>query len=194
MKKILAVFAMIAVAGVAQANYWNVNWSITAAFSPDDMTGAMSPTLLEDYSVTWSLVNASANNEIIASMFAPAGSSSISITDGDSILAYDALLMAMGDTVYMGSTSLTTAQSIYQKIEIDNGSDTYSWTSDAVSVTPVTDGTSAALDLAGVDAIIGPKGSTSADVNAYWQIPEPTTMSLLGLGALAMALRRKLRK
>lgn len=192
MKKFLTVLALIAMAGVAQANYWNVNWSITAAFSPDDMTGAMDPVLLADYSVTWSLINKTAGDEVIASMYAAAGSDSISITDGNSVLAYDALLMPMGDTVYMGSTSLSTAQEIYQKIELTGTK--YYWQSETVSVTPVADGTSAAVDLPGVDAIIGPKGSTSADVNAYWSVPEPTTMSLLGLGALAMVLRRKVRK
>ena len=203
MKKLVIALAMVLMAGVALANSWNINWSITGAFSPDDTTGAMDPLLLSDYSVTWSLINASAGDTVIASMSALAGSSQISIKDGDTTLAYDAMLMAMGDTVYMGSTSLSSPQDIYQKIEVvreTNGSIySYFWSSDVTSVTPVADPTSAPVDLKGVDAIIGPQGSTSTDVNTYWQpastaVPEPATMSLLGLGALAMVIRRKLRK
>ena len=196
MKKTLAILSVLAIAAVAQANVWNINWYITGAFSPNDTEGDFSTQLLDDYDVTWSLINGS-TGDIIYSMSSVRGDGMIGFDDtdnGGAFAIYDESLMAADATYYLGSTDLTTAQNVYQYIYATDGVQAWEWKSSSVSVTPVSEATGAPVDI-DADAVIGRQGV--ADANTYWQqaaVPEPATMSLLGLGALAMALRRKLRK
>lgn len=190
MKKLLAALSVLAIASVVHANVWNIDWSIGGAFSPLDTEGTWSPELLEDYSVTWSLVNGT-TGETIASMFAAAGSEGIGYDDsanGGANMKFDGSLIADSMTTYLGSTELDSKQSVYQYIVIDDGVDTYIWQSAAADVTPVAEATSAPTPI-DKEFVIG-----ASNWEKTTSVPEPATMSLLGLGALAMALRRKLRK
>ena len=212
MKKFIAVLAGIVVASVAYANVWNIKWGIMDALSPEDMDGDESPLLMADYSVTWSLVygdNVSVAADgtlvgasLIDSMEAAAGATSMGWTDGPRSGTYTQKLSGMG--TYYGSTGLSTPQSVYQYIFISGTSGDYYWLSDVLSVTPGDpDGDTPLGPPKGWDPEleIGPVGGTSEYQTDSWTkvssqptIPEPATMSLLGLGALAMVLRRKLRK
>lgn len=188
MKKLMVVLAMLSLVGVAQAvdNVWNIDWSIAGAYSPDDDTRGV----LLDYSVTWSLI-LDATGETIASMSAPAGSSKISVYDPftKETLSYKPTLKPSGDTAYFGSTQLTGAPGVYQYIVIDNGVDQYEWKSSVVEV-PLSTSTMVAATPIDASALLG----KSTPWTKVTTIPEPATMSLLGLGALAMVLRRRIRR
>ena len=205
-------------------NYWNLNWGILDAFSPKDADGDFSPALLEDYSVTWKLVygddvmlntyNQLSGGTVIAEMSAAAGSTyigwteTIELDEGGTITRegrYGAdLYLVDGYTKsYLGVTTEDKEKMIYQYIEIwgpaaaDGETGGYSWLSEGVSYAPVTDTRIPARDLGGIQAELGHSSNTSGYVTDAFKpitIPEPATMSLLGLGALAMVLRRKIRK
>lgn len=200
MKKLVIALIGLLAAGVVYANTWAINWSLYGgyAYSPDSSEKGV----LEDYSVTWSLMNA-ATDELIdagATMFAPQGSQigfDDSSAGGGSPTFSLWLDEPTGSTLYMGSTTATTVQNVYQYIKIENGTDTYEWKSAAIPVTPATEHQGASADWGKI--VIGPTGAD--EVNATWtkvstptEVPEPATLSLLGLGALAMVVRRKVRK
>ncbi len=200
MKKALVALMIVATAWVAQANVWNVNWSVLGALAPED-PGDMSVSLFENYGITWELINGSADDSVIASTSLVNGSVAWDDSEnGGSKASFGDYLVANGKTLYMGSTDLTGAQSIYQKITLVSNStgDEFVWTSDPVSVTPVAEATAAALDVGGQVILAGEGVSMPGFTTASWTkvttVPEPATMSLLGLGALAMVLRRRIRR
>ncbi len=217
MKKFLTLLAVVSMAGVVQANVWNVNWSIMDAFSPADLGETYTPSLLTDYNVTWNLIygsnlqldeNGLLSGEwtLIDSMTASAGDETIGWTYGTKSGTYDATLYPVpgSGTTYFGSTELDSAQTVYQYIFIDGPAaqegetGKYAWLSDGYTVTPVaeSEATMAAIDLGSSTEIAHPLSSGQYS-NAAWKpvtIPEPATMSLLGLGALAMVLRRRIRR
>ena len=202
MKKAFVALMVVAMALVAQANVWNVNWSIFGALAPEDTAGDMSISLFENYGITWELINASAGDSVIASTSLVNGSLSWDDTANKGALAtFDDFMITTSDsTKYFGSTDLDTAQSIYQKITLVSNStgDAYVWESEKFSVTPVEEATGATMDI-GSDVLIAAEGVSIAGATmATWTktttIPEPATMSLLGLGALAMVLRRRIRR
>ena len=191
MKKLMIVMAMLGLVAIAQAdNVWNIKWSIVGAYSPDDDTKGV----LEDYSVTWSLILDS-TGETIASMYAAKGSEEISIADPfgdntDRVLSYNAKLKPDDVTTFYGSTTLSGTYDVYQYIFIDNGVDQYEWKSATAAIeiaTPPVTKTGQPIDM-----------YASLGKNTPWTkvttVPEPATMSLLGLGALAMILRRRIRR
>lgn len=191
MKKLFAMIAMLSVAGMAQANMWNILWTIGGAYSPDDPTKGV----LEDYSVTWGLWNAT-DDVRIAEMFAAAGSDEIFIEDPNpdgETLYYNQKLKPEDSMTYRGETDKSGIVSVYQYIYLDNGTDTYEWISAAVDIEIASSSMAAASSIAGENDLIG-KDVAWTKTSGGSAVPEPATMSLLGLGALAMVLRRKLSK
>ena len=213
MKKFLTVMAFVAIAGIANAAlYWNLDWCIYVAYSPDASgsgSAALSPLVQNDYNITWSIVygdNVQINPvtgqlvdgtyTTIDSMYAAAQSpaNTLTWTDSGVTATYDGKLFATCDsTRYLGNAPDANMYKVYQYIFLDNGNDTYYWLSDGTDVRPTDNLSNPVADL-GANAKIGPEAVTSANTHWTKTIPEPATLSLLGLGSLAMILRRKLRK
>ena len=196
MKKLTAVLGALAIAAVAQANVWNLDWMIGYAYSPDDGT---TMDVLSDYSVTWSLVYADSGN-LIHSIQSENGMLEFDDeANGGGYGLYSAELFPDEGTFnYLGSTSDPEGNvSLKMRIDLVGENGSYFWESAPTDVK-----VQANADLPATaywdSVIIGTKDSTDTDVNATWSpatsVPEPATMSLLGLGALAMVLRRKVRK
>ena len=208
MKKLLAMLGVLAVASVVQANVWNIAFQIGWAYSPAD---GVTP-VLDDYSVTWSLMDAATGKPLSALVNGEWVDATVRGTAGDSSIVfndtahdggegfYDNLLYAdVGSFFYYGETS-DASGSIYQYIELVGADGKYYWQGDTYQVATVDLATSAPGTPAdvGMSVVIGTQSSSDTSVNAFWTkvdtVPEPATMSLLGLGALAMVLRRKVRK
>lgn len=195
MKKLLAVLGALAVAAVAQANVWNFEWVIGYAYSPDD---GVTADILSDYAVTWSLIDA-ASGGVIDSIQSSNGQLVFDDTaNGGSYGVFSAELFPdSGYFTYLGNPDPNVYPqgdtSVRMRIELLGDGGNWFWESDPETVTILASGETAPVSP-WETVIIGTRDSTDPDVNAYWSVPEPATMSLLGLGALAMVLRRKLRK
>lgn len=205
MKKAFVALMVISTAFVAQANIWNVWWQVYRALAPED-PGDRSVSLFSNYGLTWELINET-SGETIASTSLVNGSLSWDDTENNGVVAqYSDLLKPKGTTIYFGSTDETTAQSIYQKITLldkdDPTKELWYWESDRYSVKPTNNPKDEPIDLGRYTLIAG-EGVTIDNLSpsvtqASWTkvttIPEPATMSLLGLGALAMMIRRRIRR
>jgi hypothetical protein len=221
MKKFLvALFALAVAVSAATAGVgidWVAGWGVydhSSASLTSDPAGA----ILDSYSVIWQLIYAGANNAI-----EPPDSSNVAGRYVSTEVGADDVVWAQrdvaqnGTSTYWGPTDtgaprsatfnsflvLQTGESLYSANwdtagfvyqRVFEGTPTLgSWYFDtelhALDVTYVVGGTGASDGFA-VDGV----GQGSRGVQPDKVIPEPATMSLLGLGALAMVLRRKIRK
>jgi len=215
MKKILmAVLAMGVAATVASAGVainWNVGWGGYTHDATDLLEYPSSNYLLDSYSAIWQLIYAGADNMIdpIPSQELPvAGGANGDYVYGDDIVwgqreinvgggpAGDGtswnneMLRTSGYAIYEDA-SWTTAGFVYQRVfetqvfGVVSVGDYYFETGPlALNTGWETGGTAQDFWLDSGSA--GFQATTRIDV-----IPEPATMSLLGLGALVMAIRRR---
>ena len=196
MKKLQVLLVTLAIAAFAQAaNVWNFDWTINYAYSPDD---GVTKNILDYYSVTWSLIDTT-SGDTIHSFNSVAGSLIFDDTDnGGGYGSYNKFLFPIdGEFTYLGKPQGSGEQSLAMRIDLSGDGGDYWWQSDPTSV-KIQTSSETPPDAPWETVVIGTEASTDTRVNAIWTkvttIPEPATMSLLGLGALAMILRRRIRR
>ena len=213
MKKILLALFVLAIAaapGLAAdgvAIQWDTQWG---AYTHDatDLTDLGGPFMLANYAVTWQLIYAGTDdtaNDPDASL-GGAGIADDYVTGDDVVWASrvfsvnngnasdgtvwttDLFWNNVGDLQYINTSFTTENDYIYQRIfegAPAAGSYYYESAVELIDVNPTTYQTSY-LDAAG-----GGTAGIQGDQTIPGAIPEPATMSLLGLGALVMAIRRR---
>lgn len=206
MKKLsLVLAALLAASAMAWANdvVWTVNFG---AFTHDatDLTNPDEGGILTQYDVLWQLIYAGPNNAIDP---VDINNAAGFISGDDEVLGTRELANGSSgifdNTLYTEETpsavtSLSYAYSednpyyVYQRIYESQKPEagTYYYESPLVKLDSDYDFGSQTIGL-------GPQESgiqSTLQVQGPASVPEPATMSLLGLGALAMVLRRKLRK
>ncbi len=205
MKKLSLVLAALVVAStMALANdvAWKINFGM---FTHDasDLTNPDKDGILTQYDVLWQLIYAGPNNAID-----PIDLTTDGFVSGDDEVLGSRLLSSgnsgiFDDTLYTEDTAGTVTtlsyvysednpyyvyQRIYESQQPEAG--TYYYESELKKLDSDYDFGSQTISL-------GPDESglqSTLQVQGPASVPEPATMSLLGLGALAMVLRRKLRK
>ncbi len=198
-KTLIALFALL-MATAAFADYWYIDWQIFEAYSPKDSSVAV----LQDYSVTWDLLWAASEADkltstVLGTRNAEQGASLWESTGGGEKTGQfnDYLTFTgVGDATFVldvTQAAKSTEGFVYQKLSLINsaGETEYEWESAGATIAPVSDIKGNPLDIGGTDAEIG---TASAAWTKVTTVPEPATMSLLGLGALAMVLRRRIRR
>lgn len=207
MKKIIAIalMALVAVSATAQTipECWKVDWTFFAVYDPaDDSVGIM-----DNYSIVWDLcwsASADKSDEVILGTreFA-SGAASYADTANDfygtATPVWDNYLSGLDGntaaTITIAGTGTSSPGYIWQRIiaysDAPSGTN-YIFDGDAVAVKTTTSSMEFPTDLGSVIEVGLPGSEWS--IYSPTPVPEPATMSLLGLGALAMVLRRKLRK
>jgi hypothetical protein len=221
MKKVLiAAFALMMGASLSLAGL-GIDWSNNGGWMY--AYGSESEGVLENNTVLWQLIyshdNVADQPDLTAAHFlgkdedetpelliaereipATGSGGTSSTTDGKS--SWDEWLMpASGDTVtaLVGEEEWTKAgwayQRIWQGIPSNDIAENYYFDSSLIEI-DLTYGTNpdAPSNPQALDYSPDGNGVTVNKVAEGTTVPEPATMSLLGLGALAMVLRRKLRK
>ncbi len=209
MKKLLIALAILAVASVAQAELlatWN--------FPGDGTSGSATE---EGGAANIDQVSFSAWSRIGLNQNTTQGFSANNWISTDNVMQFTATVNSgyeIVNTVIAGSANATTTGPGHMIWSVNGSEVAGSAWNTATSITPwsSTIGTLASgvntLNLYAADSVSAGGGTVagtgglrlqtavtiSGDVQSTAPIPEPATMSLLGLGALAMVLRRKIRK
>lgn len=210
MKKVFSLAAIVLIAfsmaAFARDNSWYVVWMISGALDPVDDPNNLTG-ILQNYDLTWDLLYSTSadgsNAQVLGTrQFASGADSYTSSSALESYITeapkFDSLLspLSPGNTYIIPVASVTgadtTSSYFFQKITVTDGTDSYEWQSDVVKVTASDAEIPPAGEPMNGDAVIG------LDADQQWTkvtaVPEPTTMALLGLGGLAMVLRRRIRR
>lgn len=204
MKKLIVAVCLLAVSAMAWANdvAWKINWGFYQ-HDATDLTTLDAGAVLDKYDVLWQLIYAGPNNtidpidltadgfvseddEVLGSRLLSNGNSGV--FDNLLFTENDSATQTTLDYVYSEDDPYYVYQRIYESQTPVAG--TYYYESPLVKLD--TSYAASAQDL-----FLGPEESgiqATLQVQGPASVPEPATMSLLGLGALAMVLRRKLRK
>lgn len=208
-KTVLALALALAVTAYAEdreIDYiaWAFDHTATDLTDDSGQTG-----ILQNYDVLWQLIytpNASslvpdlANENYLATGETLIGSRFLT---GSSHDGWDINLLPEGNNLVSFSLDKTlTSYNVYQRIyELDRGTSapvegTYYYDSETVDLAREpewdTDMSFTVYAMGNIEQTMGVQ--PTLQVQGSSSVPEPATMSLLGLGALAMVLRRKLRK
>lgn len=207
MKKLSLVLAsLLAVSAMAWANdvVWVINWG-DYTHDATDLVTTESGAVLDQYDVLWQLIYAGPNNAIDPVDVDNSAKGYVSVDDevlgtrelskGSSGI-FDNYLYTDNSPDAVTSLSYTYSEEnpyyVYQRIYESQTpvAGTYYYESELVKLDTRYGAGSQTFNLgpdeSGIQATLQVQGPS--------EVPEPATMSLLGLGALAMVLRRKLRK
>ena len=223
MKKLLIALTILAVASVAQAEIlatWNFyGTNSTGVFGDGSMAGTIVADNIDsavlsfgaDFVASTSVNNLRANG---TGWSAGGASSALDLSGG----GYIQLLLTASSGYELTVTDIAgrtagsgTGIGGAQRWAANSNGGAYSWVveegvtaNDTAAAWDITDTTGSTVGLrifasptaaAGSWGFAGNASAESITINGTTQaIPEPATMSLLGLGALAMVLRRKIRK
>jgi hypothetical protein len=207
MKKMLLALLVLALAAVSASAGVRIDWQVSYGaydHTSSDITGGDNA-LLDSYAVTWQLIYAGINNQIddpdlsngangwvggddavwATRTIAQGGGLASDGTNYDNWMIWDALT---GDTVYR-DYSWNTAGWVYQRV-YEGTPQALSWFYDGGLI-------EFGIGFNDTNEHLTPDYSQIGGLNEGFQpdqqfpIPEPATMSLLGLGALVMAIRRR---
>ncbi|HOU60103.1 MAG TPA: PEP-CTERM sorting domain-containing protein [Kiritimatiellia bacterium] len=208
MKKVLLgsmiLLAAVSFASAGVAINWTVSWG-AYDHNAADLTGG-SNALLDSYSAIWQLIYAGANNVADPASWAQVGGANGDYVTGDDVVWGQRNIPQGGGTAAQDGTiwnnwmgridgdpnyvdwTWTTAGYVYQRVfEGTPGPETWYFESELVTLdtTKGEGGQPQTFYLDTGDSGFQPTHQFPA------VIPEPATMSLLGLGALALAIRRR---
>ena len=211
MKKILLALAILAVATASAFAGVGINWMTGYGVydhTQSDLTGGTGA-ILDNYSVTWQLIYAGANNSIDVPNDSSGSINGDYVTGDDVVWGSRTIPLGGGASAEVGDTTVWNEWMLY-----DSGNAVYEnlgWNTvgsvyQRILELPVAGGVSYYFDTGLVALNLAyTGGGQSADdflvdggvgIQPNQQIPgapipEPATMALLGLGALTMAIRRR---